>query len=66
MLNFWHMSKVIVTTDKDYIIFKIPKDSLTKGTTDLTEDQALRILEKGKKEFESGKLEHIADLSPLL
>lgn len=43
------MSKVIVTSDKDYIIFKIPKDSLAKGTSDLTEDEALRIFEKGKK-----------------
>lgn len=60
------MGKVIVTADKDYIIFKIPKDSLAKSKAELTEEEALRMFEKGRKEFESGKLEHIADLSALL
>ncbi len=64
------MSQVIITTTDEYIIMKIPKDSLEgrklyrkKG---VTEEEALKIFARAKKDYKAGKLDEVQNLSQLL
>lgn len=64
------MSQVIITTTDEYIIMKIPKNS-PEGRKFaekkvLTEDTALKIFLKAKKDYQAGKLQEIENLSQLL
>lgn len=64
------MSQIIITTTDEYIIVKIPKNSLKgrqlAGKKVLTETAALKIFNQAKKDYRAGKLEDIQDLSQLL
>ena len=71
VIDFHHMNKVLITTDKNYIILKIPKNSVEKGLVSGTEEviieeDVLELLSKGKKEYRSGKLREVSSLSQLL
>ena len=65
------MNGVIFTQNKEYIIIKIPKKQVVKpgtkiGKKEFSQEQALELFTKGKREFHQGKLKPIQDLTQLL
>ncbi|OGE31297.1 hypothetical protein A3C59_00885 [Candidatus Daviesbacteria bacterium RIFCSPHIGHO2_02_FULL_36_13] len=64
------MSSINITTTDEYIIMRIPKNSpegrKLSGKREITEDEALKIFTQAKKDYKTGKLEEIQDLSQLL
>lgn len=64
------MSNVVITTTDEYIVVKIPKNSLEGrkllGKKTLSEDYVLKIFTKAAKDYKMGKLKEIQDLSQLL
>lgn len=64
------MSQVIITTTDEYIIMKIPKNSLEGkklyGKKEMTEEEVLKIFTQAKKDYKNGELNEIQNLSQLL
>lgn len=64
------MSNIIISTTEDYIVVKIPKNSLAgKKLSDrksLTETETLRIFNAAKKDCQAGKLKAVESLAQLL
>jgi hypothetical protein len=64
------MSNIIISTTDEYIVVKIPKNSLIgrkpAKTKTLTETEVLKIFNAAKKDFETGKLKEVDSLAQLL
>lgn len=64
------MSGILISTTEDYIVVKIPKESLTgrkiSNRKTLTEEEAFKIFNAAKRDYKAGKLNEIESLAQLL
>lgn len=64
------MGNIIISTTDDYIVVKIPKQTLAghklSSRKKLTTDEALKIFAAAQKDYQTGKLNEVESLAQLL